>query len=55
MTSARPSRTILNASPMADEPEVQAFTTPKLGPLKPYLIDNMPGAKFMTALGIVNG
>jgi hypothetical protein len=53
--SADPDAMSLYASPIAEALEAQAFTTPKLGPLRPNLMAINPGNKLTTAMGIIIG
>src|SRR5215471_4829306 len=55
ITSASPSMIRRDASPMACTPVAQAVTALWLGPLKPYLMENWPEARLISAEGMKNG
>ena len=55
ITSASPRAMILNASPMACAPVVQAVQVAELGPLAPIRIETQPEARFTIEAGIKKG
>ena len=55
IASASPRSMIRADSPIECRPVVQADTTAKFGPLKPYMIETLPEIMLMIAPGIRNG
>ncbi len=55
MTSARPSRIIMAASPIAWAEPAHAETVAKLGPLEPMSIATRPDAMLGSVIGTTNG